>query len=162
MLNRKFKKISFNYYCGVDFDIYKININNNNNNNINVYQGNFYINFFIKFIWLILPSGVFTEYFFNYLNLEGRYRLTQKAISPNLNIYKDSSIFKILFNYKNLIITTNFSIIDNFYFFIKYFNNIIIYLNINLFNFYIIYYISYSKLNNVYNFTIYSILLNII
>jgi hypothetical protein len=22
------------------------------------------LNFFIKFIWLILPSGVFTEYFF--------------------------------------------------------------------------------------------------
>jgi hypothetical protein len=30
MLNKKFNKISFNYYCGVDFDIYKININNNN------------------------------------------------------------------------------------------------------------------------------------
>jgi hypothetical protein len=55
------------------------------------------LNFFIKFIWLILPSGVFTEYFLNYLNLEGRYRLTQKAISSSLNVFKDSSIFKILF-----------------------------------------------------------------
>ena len=40
---------------------------------------------------------MFTEYFFNYLNLEGRYRLTQKAISSGLNVFKDSSIFKILF-----------------------------------------------------------------
>jgi hypothetical protein len=47
MLNKKKNKINFSHYCGVDFDIYKININNNN---INIYQGNFYLNFFIKFI----------------------------------------------------------------------------------------------------------------
>lgn len=159
MLNKKKNKITFNYYCGVDFDIYKININNNCN--INIFQGNFYLNFFIKFIWLILPSCVFTEYFFYYLNLEGRYRLTQKAISSSLNVFKDSSIFKILFNYKNLIISNNFSIITNFYFFIKYFNHIVIYLNVNLFNFYIIFFISYRTLNSIYCFTIYNALLNI-
>jgi hypothetical protein len=47
MVNRKKSEIIFNYYCGVDFDIYKINTNNTN---INIFQGNFYLNFFIKFI----------------------------------------------------------------------------------------------------------------
>jgi hypothetical protein len=47
MVYKKKSEIIFNYYCGVDFDIYKINTNNNN---INIFQGNFYLNFFIKFI----------------------------------------------------------------------------------------------------------------
>jgi NADH dehydrogenase/NADH:ubiquinone oxidoreductase subunit G len=128
-LDKNLYKLTINHYCGVDIDINKIYFLDSKN--INIYQGPFYINNFFKYIFLILPTTVFTESYYSYLNLEGRYRLTKKAISLKSKIYNDSKIFQILLIVKNNILKNNFSIITNFYKFVNYFKNIINYYYFN-------------------------------
>jgi NADH dehydrogenase/NADH:ubiquinone oxidoreductase subunit G len=118
-------KKSINHYCGIDFDTNHIYYPSKKN--INIYQGSFYINIFIKYIWLIIPVNLYTETFMSYLNLEGRYRPTQKAITPKTVIYSDWKIFQILFFVKKILLKNNFSIINNFYLYLNYFKTIINY-----------------------------------
>jgi NADH-quinone oxidoreductase subunit G len=119
--------ININHYCGIDFDIsknYDLKMNN-----INIYQGPFFINKFMKYIWLMLPTNVYSESYYFYINLEGRYRFTQKAITPTSKIYNDWKIFKVLDLLKTKLIANNFSIINKFYDYFDYFRNLIDYLN---------------------------------
>lgn len=124
MLNNKVfdNTININHYCGIDLDISKIYILEFKN--INIYQGPFYINELIKYIWLLLPTITYTEDFLAYLNLEGRYRATQVAIKAPM-IYNDSKIFQCLILLKNKLINNNFSIIINFYTYLNQFKHII-------------------------------------
>lgn len=143
--NNNTQELIINHFCGVDLDINKIF--NLNNKNINIYQGSFYINIFIKYIWLIMPVNLYTETYLNYLNLEGRFRSTQKAISPSSKIYTDWKIFQILYIIKKQLLKNNFSIFNNFYLYMNYFKDIINYhyfdiiikLNANLYNNILIY-----------------------
>lgn len=118
-----------NYYCGVDFDINKIYPLDKKN--INIYQGPFFINNFIKYIWLILPVNIATETYLIYLNLEGRYRTSIKAVSPPFKNYSNSKVFQLLFFIKKILFKSNFSIINKFYSFTNFFKNIINYFNLN-------------------------------
>lgn len=138
---------SINLYCGIDLDINKIH--NINKINLNIYQGPFYINKLIEYLWLFLPTNVYTESCFYYMNLEGRYRFTQKAINTISKIYDDSKIFKALFLLKQKLIINNFSIITNFYEYANCFTNIIDYsYNINDDISYLFNYASYSQKND--------------
>lgn len=82
-----FKKNNFLFLCGVDYDLVKLR--KFEFNNFIVYQGSFYISNFISYLNLILPVCVFTEKFSSFLNLEGRLRFTQKAISPFKFVFLD-------------------------------------------------------------------------
>jgi len=109
----------------------------------------------------VLPTTLYHEDYLSYINLEGRYRLTQKAISPIINIENDSVIFSLLLKLKIKLINSNFSIINNFYLYLNYFNNIIKFINPNLNNFYIKNIISVDKLNiNFMTFRIHSLFIN--
>ena len=123
--NKLFDNLNINHYCGVDLDI-----NKNYNlcsSNINIYQGSFYIHNFIKYIWLIIPINIYTEIFSNYINLEGRYRTTIKAVSLISKIYSDCKVFQLLFFIKKLLLKNNFSIINNFYLYTNFLKKIIYY-----------------------------------
>lgn len=145
MLNKKICNKTINHYCGIDIDVSKIY--KLNKFDINIYQGPFYLNFFMSYIWLILPTTLYHEDYLTYINLEGRYRVTQKAISPSNNIENDSVIFNLLFKLKNKLVNSNFSIINNFYLYFNYFNKVIKFINLKLNNFYIKYFISVDNLN---------------
>jgi hypothetical protein len=74
----KIKKPKFILLLGID------NIKFYNKLNINIYQGSFYLSSIFKLINIILPTNIFLEQIVNYINLEGRIRISNKIIS----IYK--------------------------------------------------------------------------
>lgn len=145
MLNQKIYKKAINHYCGIDLDVSKIY--NLSKENINIYQGSFYLNFFMIYIWLILPTTLYHEDYLGYINLEGRYRLSQKAVSTTTNIKNDGLIFNLLLKLKFKIINNNFSIINNFYTYLNYFKNIINFFDFRLNKFFINYFISLENIN---------------
>ena len=158
MLNTKIfdNSININHYCGIDLDVSKIYILGLNN--INIYQGPFYINELIKYIWLMLPTITYTEDYYSYLNLEGRYRSTQIAIKPSIT-YNDSKIFQCLTILKNKLIINNFSIIDNFYTVLKHMKTIINFSNFfHIDNYYIQSFIYLQTNNNHKRFFIKNLL----
>lgn len=155
--------LHINHYCGVDLDI---NITHNfHYKDINIYQGPFFINNFTKYFWLIIPVNLYTETYVNYLNLEGRYRTSVKAVSVKAKIYSDWKIFQLLFFIKKILLKNNFSILNNFYIYTNFFNNLINYyyfdliikkinilkiyknINIKIYNFYINYKFTNSLLS---------------
>jgi NADH dehydrogenase/NADH:ubiquinone oxidoreductase subunit G len=83
----KFKKGIFLHLCGIDYEIVKLNTLKLKN--FIIYQGSFYINTFFKYLSLVLPVTIFTEKFSSYLNLEGRLRFTQKAITSFKSVFLD-------------------------------------------------------------------------
>lgn len=120
----------FNFIIGID------NINlRKNKKDINVYLGSFFINSFLELINLILSSSIYVEDLFSYLNLEGRFRYTNKIISPSKQIYSDYKIINSLNILMKKITLWNFSIINNF---------------INVINFYILYYNYFNNYNIKY------------
>jgi len=144
-LKSKFLKSlnSFNFLVGLD------NINFVKKTNINVYQGFFYISNFFENINLILPSSIFSENILSFLNLEGRFRNTNKAVVPFKFIFSDSDVIESLSILLRTLYPHNFSILNNFYNIIYYFRNLI--------NFYInyLYNLRTNILlyeNNIYNF----------
>lgn len=119
---------SFNYLIGLD----NIKLHSAN---YNIFQGFFYISNLFKEINLILPTSIYIEQAISYLNLEGRYRVTNKVITPFKFVYTDDKIIK---SFSILIIKfyiNNFSIVYNFYKIINYFKNIINYFQSYLINF---------------------------
>jgi hypothetical protein len=62
-----------------------------------------------------------------YINLEGRYRLSKKTISPVSFVYADFDIIQCINLLKNKIISKNFSIIEKFFDIILFFNKLIHY-----------------------------------
>jgi len=82
-----FKHRNFLFLCGVDFEGSKLS--DFQLKNFTVYQGSFYINNFVQYLNLILPSCAFTEKFSSFLNLEGRLRFTQKAVAPFKSAFSD-------------------------------------------------------------------------
>lgn len=105
-LNKNIKK--FNYLIGID----NYNLNKNN---YNIYQGYFFITNLFKNINLILPTSIYTEQITSYLNLEGRYRITNKIITPYKFIFEDHNIIKSLSIFSIKFYKNNFSILYNFY-----------------------------------------------
>jgi hypothetical protein len=131
--NKLNKNKSFNFLLGLD----NIKLEYKKTSNFNIFQGYFYFSNFFEYINLVLPTNIYSEKISSYINLEGRFRFTNKAIIPFKFIFLDSYIiesFSILF--RN-IFPQNFSIFNNFYYIVKFFNI--------LFNFYLNYLIN---LNN--------------
>jgi hypothetical protein len=129
------KLTSFNFLLGID------NINTlkiKNKKNFNIYQGSFFISNFFESINLILPSSIYSEQLLSFINLEGRFRYTNKAITPFKFIFTDNNIIESFSILLRALINNNYSIIDNFYYITSFFNKI--------YNFYISYLINIKKM----------------
>ncbi len=147
------KKKSFNFILGLDNLLFNIK----NKLNINVYEGYFFMSNIFEYVNLILPTTIYVEERSYYLNLEGRLRFTNKAISQFKNIYTNIKIMKALFILTNIYINNNFSIMKN------------LKKNIKKFKFFYIFNLLYLyklKLNNIvvnkelFNFNLYKLKLN--
>lgn len=142
-LARNNKKNYFNFFIGID------NLCNNKKSykNINIFLGSFFIINFFEFINLIFSSSIYVEDIFSYLNLEGRYRYTNKVITPAKYVYSDYKIINSLNILLKKIYIWNFSVINNY-------NNILLYFmnNYNFFNNYNVKYKNIVKyyINNIY------------
>lgn len=100
---------------------------------------------------LIFPTCTFFEKNTYYLNLTGNFQKTVKVLNTNMGFKLDWEILKILFYYKLINLTYNFSIFINFY---KLFN---------FFNFFLIYKkFSVDNLNKVFSNSYYMLNLNYI
>ena len=132
------KKDYFNFFIGVD------NLCNSkkNNKNINIFLGSFFIINFFEFINLIFSSSIYVEDIFSYLNLEGRFRYTNKVITPAKYIYSDYKIINSLNILLKKIYLWNFSVINNY-------NNIMLFF-IKNYNFFINYNIKYKNIVKYY------------
>lgn len=121
--NRITNKLSkFVYIIGAD-----CNNLNLKQTNYNIYQGFFYISNYFHKINLILPTSIYVEQNSSYINLEGRFRYTNKAITPYKFVFIDQNIIKSfsIFIYKFYL--NFFSIINNFFKLLNFFNKIINY-----------------------------------
>jgi NADH-quinone oxidoreductase subunit G len=120
------KLTSFNYILGLDY----IDNTLKNKCNVNVFQGSFYNDIVFQYVNLILPASIYIEQSSNYLNLEGRFRVSNRVVVKSNSIFVDynivqslSILIKIFFS-NNFSFFTNFSVVCNFF--------------TNLYNFYII------------------------
>jgi len=121
----KSRKISFKSKL-----VYLINadILDYNENNFIIYQGYFYNSSYIYYKSnIILPAAVYLEKSTSYINLEGRYRFTKKAITPFTHIHLDSDIIQVLSSLRITKFVKNFSIVENFFEVLLNFINIINY-----------------------------------
>jgi NADH-quinone oxidoreductase chain G len=120
----KHKSTKFLYLCGVD-NFEDINLCPEN---FVIYQGSFQNWDFISHdVDILLPVSIYTEHVATFLNIEGQFVNTQKAVSPFKFVNKDSEVLKVLFLFKNFLIKENFSIIENFYFLSSFFKLILDY-----------------------------------
>jgi hypothetical protein len=163
-LNKKLIKFNekysdFNYLIGIDNNPIK---KKNLYKNFCIFQGFFYISNLFKEINLILPTSIYVEQISSYINLEGRYRNTNKAITAfkfiflDINIIKSFSIFLYKFYLNYFSIFLSFFFINNkFKYIINYFKNYLINLNnyINLYekNIFLIKNIFFSFYSKNYN-----------
>jgi len=85
-LSNQAKRSKFLFLCGVDYE--DVNLGNLAEN-FTIYQGSFYAGNFLACLNLVLPACTFTEKFSSFLNLEGRLRFTQKAVSPFKSAFLD-------------------------------------------------------------------------
>jgi NADH dehydrogenase/NADH:ubiquinone oxidoreductase subunit G len=115
------KKISIIYVLNADYLEY-------NTNDFIIYQGYFSNSEFIfNKANIILPSAIFLEKETTYINLEGRYRFSKRAIIPFKLVNLDSDIIQTLNSLRIKNIFKNFSIFDQFFEILLNFNNIINY-----------------------------------
>jgi hypothetical protein len=112
------------HICGIDFK----NNFKNNKENFNVYQGFFYSNNFFRNINLIFPTKLYTENTISYLNLEGRYRFTQKIINSSSFIAEGWKLIQAILILKKIYYYKNFSVLKNFYIVLYFFSNLIKYI----------------------------------
>jgi hypothetical protein len=131
---------SFNFILGVD----QINTSIKNIKNFNIFQGFFFISSFFEDFNLILPTSIFAEKNSSYINLEGRFRLTNKAIIPFKFIFLDINIIESFSVLIRTLIADNFSIINKFYYVTKFFKKI--------FNFYLNYLTNLREYVSIYVF----------
>ncbi len=117
------------YLIGVD------SILNYSNNSFIIYQGFFKTNSFLyNKANLIFPISTYMERYSTYLNIEGRIRLTKKAITSFKFVLTDLEIFKGCFLLYRKKFVYNFSIIYKFHFILNFFNYFINYFSSFIFN----------------------------
>lgn len=103
--------------------------------NFIVYQGSFFEDStFFSFVNLILPVALYTERVSSFINVEGRLRRTNLAITPFSLVTTDLEIFQALFYYKHSFFPSNFALVPDFTFFFKYFSTLIDYACLFFFN----------------------------
>jgi len=155
---QKNKFNSFNHLLGIDKMITGLTLKNN----FNVYQGSFYLSNIFNSINIILPVSIYTESNESYINLEGRFRQTNKVITPFKFIFSDLDIIKSFSILLKFIYKENFSIIEKFYYIFDYLKNIINYFKINLNNykqeilFYELNKFIREQINSIYSLNIYN------
>jgi hypothetical protein len=109
----------FNFFIGLD----NIYLNLKKKNNINIYLGSFYLLNFFEYINLTLAASIYVENTFSYLNLEGRFRFTNKAINSAKLIFSDYNIINSLYILSKNYFINNFSKVKNYKKIILLFNN---------------------------------------
>lgn len=90
--------------------------------NVNIYQGPFHISSIYKYINIILPTQLYTETSATYINLEGKYRSTNKAITCSKQIKGDIELIESLLILIKKTTSNNYSIINNINEILKNFN----------------------------------------
>jgi len=124
-------------------------------NSFVVFQGSFINNnFLLNKANLLLPSQIFAEKVAGYLNLEGRVRYTEKAISAFKHIFSDVSILMSLFISRKFFLISNFSILSVFSKVMIFFSNLLFYDSVYNFSFDIL----LNKLYNLSSFYLHDIL----
>jgi NADH-quinone oxidoreductase chain G len=123
-LSNQAKRSKFLFLCGVDYE--DVNLGNLAEN-FTIYQGSFYAGNFLACLNLVLPACTFTEKFSSFLNLEGRLRFTQKAVSPFKSAFLDWKILQALGLVKKHLFIYNFSRVSKFYALLGFFRNTINY-----------------------------------
>ena len=128
IIKKKRNNKNFFYLLGIDnFNLKK--------QNFNVFQGFFYISKLFNNINLIFPTSIYTEQITSYINLEGRFRYTNKVTNCFKFIFVDQDIVKTFSIILLKFFSYNFSKINNFYKIINFFKNIINYFKSYLLNF---------------------------
>jgi hypothetical protein len=119
--------------------VYVLDADFNQENDFLIYQG-FFADSSVSYYKanLILPTIAYTEKAATYINLEGRYRFSKRAVIPFKSLYADYEIIESLSCLKLIKISFNFSKIRYFYvvcfFFIELINYECIFLrNLNYF-----------------------------
>jgi hypothetical protein len=161
---------SLNFLLGID----QFNKLEKKKELLNVFQGFYYISNFFDKINLILPTSIYVEHSSFFINLEGRLRVANKAITPFKFIFFDKNVIESFSILIRTLYKENFSIINNFYkvnktfknfinFYSNYLSNIrsyiILYenninnLDINIYN---IYFTNYILNNSILNKIIYN------
>jgi NADH-quinone oxidoreductase chain G len=136
----KLKKV--NFLLGLD------HINFNITHNLNIFLGFFYLSNFFEYISLIFASQIYVENKFSYLNLEGRFRYTNKIITPFKLVYADHKIIYSIYILTKYYFFYYFSIIKRInIFIIKHFNKLFNRAINNIAH--IINYINYYNLNHI-------------
>ena len=120
---KKYKLLSkkltcFNFFLGLD----NIFLNLKRKKNINIFLGYFFLSNFFEYINLVFSSSIYIENTFSYLNLEGRFRYTNKVITQSKSIFADYLIVNSLYILSKFLFRNNFSILKNFHKIIFYFN----------------------------------------
>lgn len=134
---RCIKKPSFFFLCGIDNFVVK------HIDDFVVFQGSFQSNFF-NFVNLVFPIYLYIERISFFLNLEGRFRKSQKIVSSFKYVSDDIDLVKTLFFLKLFFFPDNLSLFKDFKFMSLFFVNIIDY-SCSFFNF-----LSFiSKINNL-------------
>lgn len=160
-LNKKIKKSyknTFIYLSNV-FDHKFLNLNLlESDSNFIVFSGSFKDHFFFNSN-LIFPIPIFTETVSTYLNIEGRLRGTQVAISLKNQLYNEYQIFRYLYVLSNLKYYNNYLIV-NFKKLLSFFKNIINYnciffSNNNKFKNILLKYLGLSHLSLLSNYSIF-------
>lgn len=124
------------FLCGVDDFV------NYNSKDFIVFQGSFQ-NSFLQFTSLVFPTSIYTEKVSFYLNLEGRFRKSQKVISCFKYLATDFDIMKSLYFFKSIYSISNYSIMFDFKILSVFFNKLINY-SCSFFGYLSI----FSKINN--------------
>jgi len=143
-LNKFTKLNKFNFFIGVDNVYFKLK----KKKYMNVLVGFFFLFNFFEYINIVLCSSIYVENTFSYLNLEGRYRYTNKVISSTKFIFADYNIIESLNILLKFICVNNFSILKLFTHIISFFSNKFNYILNYLFNLNLL--IKYYNLNNNY------------
>lgn len=100
----------FNFFIGLD----NIYINFKNRKNLNIFVGYFFLLNFFEYINLVFSSSIYIENVFSYLNLEGRFRYTNRVIVQSKSVFADYIIISSLYILSKFLFKSHFSIIKNF------------------------------------------------
>ena len=143
----------FNFFIGLD----TIYLNFKKQKNINVYVGSFFLLNFFEYLNLVLSASIYVENTFSYLNLEGRFRYTNKVITAAKSIFVDYNIVNSLHILQKSYFIKNFSIIKNYTKVLTLFNYNYSNLNYNIYdlNKFIKSYNLTDKLINNLNYSLY-------
>jgi hypothetical protein len=131
-LAKPYRNKSFLYLLGTDAQAYG---STSLAHGFTVYQGSFFEHSsFFDSVHLLLPVSIYVERVSSFINMEGLFRRTSKAITPYRFIYADWEILQALSYYKLSFFSDSFSFVTDFAFFKEFFSKLVDYACLFFFN----------------------------